>query len=289
MDLKRNLDEIIALYEIEETIRDIYVEGNSDKSFFQWIINSDEKTKTEIYCADDISIPDELLTKYALSSGSARNIIIAASMAVAEAIPEKSNAIFVVDRDYADYIAEFASSPLLRLTDYNSIELYALNENAIKKLMALAYGKFSLSPPSFYVDMNLILKSIFAIRLANIKLGWNMIWLDFKKYVKVGGKIEFLEREFIDAYLKKNSLWGKKEDYYSALDDVKRSLQDDLRLSSRGHDFTILLMHILNKKNPSRKIDKIDVFEGFVIGLLEKADLISEKLIGEIFEFSRPD
>ncbi len=175
----------------------------------------------------------------------------------------------------------------LRYTDYNSIELYALNENVIRKLMALAYGRYSSSLPNFYPEMQRILKQVYAIRLTSIELNWNMSWLEFNKYVKVNQSIEFSEDKFIEAYLLKNSKRGKRNEFYSRFNKLHENLNSDCRLSSRGHDFTVLLMHILNKKIPSRKIDKIDIFEGFLIGLLEKVDLLTENLIKEIYIFSR--
>lgn len=287
MDFKRSVDEIIAIYDLEETLRDIYVEGTIDKSFFQWIIGSSLESISEIYCVNDIIIPDELLEKYGLVTGSNRNKIIAASSAIADALPNNENAIFIVDRDFTEYIELGISPHSLKYTDYNSIELYALNENVIKKLMALAYGRYSPALPNFYPEMIRILKQLYAIRLTNIELNWNMTWLEFNKYVKVNQSIEFTEDKFIEAYLLKNSKWSKKNEFYSTFNRLHENLNSDCRLSSRGHDFTILLMHILNKKFPSRKIDKIEMFEGLLIGLLEKVDLLAENLIKEIYIFSR--
>ena len=287
MESKRNVDEIIALYDLEDTVRDIYVEGSSDKSFFQWLIGTGTECGSEVYSADDIFVSNDLLDKYSLGHGSNRSRIIAVSRAISEALPEKSNAIFVVDRDFSDYCNEELGSHLLRHTDYNSIELYALNENAVKKLMALAYGRFSPTLPNFYKDMVDILKKLYAIRLTNVLLSWNMSWLDFNKYVKVGDAIDFSEEKYIEAYLNKNSCWSRKEEFYDTLYECKKNLSEDFRLSVRGHDFTVLLMHILNKKIPSRKLDKIDIFEGFVMGLLEKNDLVEENLIREVFEFTK--
>lgn len=285
MDFKRSVDEMIAIYDLEESVRDVYVEGTIDKSFFQWIIGSE--SISEVYSVNDISIPDELLEKYNLVAGSNRNKIVAVSTAIAEALPNNKNAIFIVDRDFSEYIQRDLGSHSLRYTDYNSIELYALNENVIRKLMALVYGRYSASLPNFYPDMKRILKQVYAIRLTSIELKWNMSWLEFNRYVKVNQSIEFNQDKFIEAYLQKNSRWSKRDEFYSAFNKLHDNLNSDCRLSSRGHDFTELLMHILNKKIPSRKMDKIDIFEGFLIGLLEKVDLLSENLIKEIYMFSR--
>jgi len=287
MDLKRNIDEIIAIYDLEESVKDIYVEGKSDKTFFQWLIGAGIETESEVYSVDDIFVSEELLEKYGLSGGSNRNKVIAVSIAISEALPDKNNSIFIVDRDYSEYIGIDVDSHLLRFTDYNSLELYSLREDVIRKLMALVYGQYSSTLPSFYDDMEQILKVLYAIRLTNIKLGWNMSWLDFNKYVQVSQVINFKEEKYIEAYLQKNSKWSKRNKFNNTLTEVKQSLKSDCRLSSRGHDFTELLMHILNKKSPARKIHNKDVFEGFLLGLLDKADMVTEKLMGEIYEFSR--
>jgi hypothetical protein len=286
MDLRRSIDEIIAIYDLEESVKDIYVEGSSDKSFFQWIIGSGIQSNSEIYAVDDIDVPDEILDKYGLDRGSNRNRVIAASIAIAQALPNCNNSMFIVDKDYASYLEERESSHLLRFTDYNSLELYCLNENVIRKLLALVYGRFSSTLPGFYYDMEQVLRSLYAIRLANIELKWNLSWLDFNKYIKVNQSVEFDENKFIDAYLNKNSKLSEKEFFLNIFIRIKESLDPDSRMSCRGHDFTALLMHVMNKKFPRRKIDKIEVFEGLLIGLVDKSDLLSEKLIGDVYKFS---
>ncbi|MFQ2027801.1 hypothetical protein ACK333_02755 [Aeromonas veronii] len=286
MELKRNIDEIIAIYDLETSVKDIYVEGNRDKSFFQWIIGTGIDSRSEIYSADDICVPDEILCKYGLHHGSNRNKIIATSLAIADSLPNCNNAIFIVDKDYTSYLKENISSPLLRFTDYNSLELYSLNECVIRKLMALVYGRFTSTLPSFYYEMQQILKSLYAIRLTSIMLEWNLTWLDFDKYIKVNQSVDFNEDKYIEAYLNKNSKLGEKKCFYDELIRIKASLDSDSRMSCRGHDFTALLMYIMNKKYPRRKIENLEAFEGFLIGLIDKVDLLSEKLIGEVYKFS---
>ncbi len=286
MEYKRHIDEIIAIYDLEKSIKDIYVEGSSDKSFFQWITGAGLETKLEIYAVDDICVPDEILDKYGLDKGSNRNRIIAAAIAISEALPDSDNSMFIADKDYANYLKENVSSHLLRFTDYNSLELYSLNEEVIRKLMALVYGRYSSTLPNFYYEMQQILRSLYAIRLTSIDLNWNLSWIDFNKYVQVNQSVEFNEDKYIDAYLSKNSKLSEKNYFCDALLRIKASLDSDSRMSCRGHDYTALLMHIINKKYPRKKIDKLEVFEGFLIGLVDKADLLSEKLIDEVYKFS---
>ena len=124
------------------------------------------------------------------------------------------------------------------------------------------------------------------MRLTNIELKWNLSWLDFNKYIKVNQSVEFDENKYIEAYLSKNSKLIEKECFLNTFIGIKESLDPDSRMSCRGHDFTALLMHVMNKKFPRRKIDKLEVFEGLLIGLVDKSDLLSEKLIGDVYKFS---
>ncbi|MBX9564179.1 DUF4435 domain-containing protein [Aeromonas hydrophila] len=217
MELKRNIEEIIAIYDLEESVKDIYVEGSTDKSFFQWIIGSGIVSRSEIYSVDDICVPDDVLDKYGLHKGSNRNKVIATSIAIAEALPDCNNAIFIVDKDYASYLKENINSHLLRFTDYNSLELYSLNEEVVRKLMALVYGRFSSTLPAFYYEMQPILRSLYAIRLTSIVLQWNLIWLDFDRYIKVNQSVEFNENKYIEAYLSKNSKLSEKSFFTMSL------------------------------------------------------------------------
>lgn len=286
MDARRTIEEIIALYSLEDSVRDIYVEGRSDKNFFSWFIGSGGQTNTEVVSIDYLEITNELLDKYGLSHGSNRSRIIAAAMAIKESSPDLDNALFIADRDYSDYMPEEMNNSILEFTDYNSIELYALNEETVRKVLSVLYGNYSVEMPNFYYEMKSILRDIFAIRLSNERLGWQMEWLDFRKYVLVAPRVTFKKDCFVEAYLKKNSKWSKRRGFEDSIQSCDQELKDDCRLSIRGHDFVSLFQYLMNKKFRKKIIHKEEVFQGILLSSLEKESLLREAMLQKIDEFS---
>ncbi len=110
--------------------------------------------------------------------------------------------------------------------------------------------------------------------------------MDFKKYVKVNPSLVFDDNRFIEAYLKKNTKWSKRNEFYKYLEKCDKQLKDDCRLSIRGHDFTTLLLHYFNKKYHRKRLDKIDLFEGFLLSSLDRCNLLEEGMLKMVHEFS---
>ncbi len=96
MEERRNIDELVALYSLEETVRDIVVEGSRDKSFISWFIDLNKLENTTIYSIDDINVSNETLDKHGLSRGSNRSRVIATAMELRDSIPSLKNVLFII-------------------------------------------------------------------------------------------------------------------------------------------------------------------------------------------------
>jgi len=285
MEERRNIDELIALYSFEDTIRDIFVEGVRDKCFISWFIGLESLQNTEIYTIGDIEVSDEIIDKYGLNRGSNRSRVIATAMELKNSLPLLKNALFIIDRDYNEYLPDIIENDLIKYTDYNSIESYALNEKTICKILSIVYGCYHDKTPKYYFQMKESLRNIFSIRLTNEKLQWSMEWLDFKKYLILKPNVYFDTERFIEAYLKKNSKWSQRDEFISCFKENKKKLNDDCRLSIRGHDFTVMFHYFLNKMFSKKRIDKQELFEGFLLSSLDKDTLSIEPMFEQISDF----
>ena len=61
MDLKRTLDELNTLYELEPGICDVYVEGTTDKCFVDWYLRRKGHESVTVYPIDVIEVPKDFL------------------------------------------------------------------------------------------------------------------------------------------------------------------------------------------------------------------------------------
>ena len=56
---RRKLQELVALYKLHPELRDVYVEGDSDRSFIEWFIGEKGLNRVNIYCIETVEIPQD--------------------------------------------------------------------------------------------------------------------------------------------------------------------------------------------------------------------------------------
>ncbi|MFI0513100.1 hypothetical protein ACH3Y9_23800 [Streptomyces sp. WSLK1-5] len=165
---RRTVEELITLYEIEPDVRDIFVEGRSDRNFLtDYLSDEDTARLCTVYdVSDRVEIPDGALLDAGLLVGK-RGRIIWLAQELARQIPGHSSAFLVADKDFAslgaDSIEEIHG---LLYTDFSSIEAYALNERTLSKLLRVALGAPDyVTPASLISAIKPALISLFVLRL----------------------------------------------------------------------------------------------------------------------------
>jgi hypothetical protein len=74
---KKTISELIALYQLEPSVVDIFVEGPDDEIIIRWYLNRvhREKLGIGIYVIDDIEVPAQVLSRYHLRVGNRSEVI----------------------------------------------------------------------------------------------------------------------------------------------------------------------------------------------------------------------
>ena len=274
------ITEIISRHILEPTTRDIFVEGHSDRAFIIWFSQSIKKPNIAVYSVDSIDIPNNAIPR-GLSNSSNRTRNIALSIVLSEQLPSTANIRCIVDLDYEKYINKIFTNSFIRYTDYNSLELYLLDECSIHKFLLLAA---CTDKPVAGTLKNLaeILRELFLLRLTGISLDWNMTWVKLEKYITSSDKGLFLDLErYLISFLTSNSRWAEKETFLVERERLRSLLSPDDRLSSRGHDFTELL-YLLLVKNLKNSHFKLESVERTLMCCADVEELLREKLFQEI-------
>jgi hypothetical protein len=282
MEERKKPHELIALYSLEPDIKDIYVEGVSDKELFDWFLKCHGVNDINVYVVNAVDVPDDAISRYGLNTGSNRSRLLTLSAILSEDLQPTSRVACVVDRDNEDYLPTGIANPFLEFTDYNSIELYLFNDSTMQKLVSLILGGFALSPADIIRDCIPVLEEIYLIRLSNEALAWGMEWLDFTKYIKIKRTVEFARDDFVKAYLLKNGKWSKRTLFEKKLSDLRPSLLRDPRRRVRGHDMVDLLHCIVKTLKPKRRFGDATTFQGAMTGCLEATTLASEPLFSRL-------
>lgn len=283
MDVRKKLNELIALYSFEPDLKDIYVEGVNDKNLIEWVLSAHNIKDIRVYLIDGVEVNDDILKRHGLNKGSNRSKVLALSAELAQSsLPVTCKIVCIADRDQEDYLPSGLGNCYLEFTDYNSIELYLFKSSMIRKFISLVLGGFPISEDRLMAQSIPILEDLYVLRLAGQVLGWNMKWIKLKKYVQINEEFSFDHERFQKAYLQKNRKWNGRVVFEAKVEELRSMLKDEPRFRLRGHDLIDLFYHAVKKRKTSRKFGDVDTFRGAFMGCLELSELSVERLFQRI-------
>lgn len=280
-EITRKLEEIKALYYLEPSLKDLYVEGTTDLNVLRWFFDKKRRKDVQVYPVDVIEIKDNIFQRANLSKHSNRNKVIVLAEELSKHFDKrKINVKCIVDADYDRYLGRCRDNYILEYTDYTSVEMYFFNDKFVSKFVDLVLHGFPVSPVRLMSYMKNVLQRIFLIRLANEELEWNMTWVDFRGYISwndQGFKLD--EERFLTSYLMRNGRVRNLDDFKSVMHDFEIKLNSDERHNIQGHDFTYLFFLMVKRyKGHRRGFGNLETFEGALCGCLELAFVEDEKL-----------
>jgi hypothetical protein len=277
------ISELITLYQCEDTLKDIYVEGGLDKCIYEWFLHNHLRHDISVYCVDDVDISDELLLQYELNPESNRSKVIALSNELAKAPEIGASILCIADRDNEDYIKSTNLNDHLILTDFHSLESYIINDKCIRKFISIAMGHIPMDSALFCNQITSIAKQLFFIRLTNEHLRLGMTYVNPFKYIHVQrDSITFGRDPYINAYLLSNKMGGRKTDFISTFSTLINNAPDDARLCIRGHDFIDIFHFAAKKLKSGRRYEDSLFFSGAFFSSLEDNDLLDYPLFRRI-------
>ena len=139
---KRTIAELIARYQLEPTLRDIYVEGELDKGVFNWSLGADERSRATIYEISTVEMPTEEILRLGLHDNNRGRVITLAHI-LGQHLPHNSAQITcVVDTDLDSILGVEHRHDFLLLTDYTCLEMYLYNPHTIHKFLQVAIHNF---------------------------------------------------------------------------------------------------------------------------------------------------
>ena len=289
---RRKLDELVARYELEPSLHDVYVEGLTDKCIIQWFLEESnlDTENVAVYEIDTIDIPTDWLLALGLNDNNRSRVIFLACQLQSLFEGSLPSVICIADKDFDNLIAtSHIESELLLFTDYTSIEMYLFDSNIIEKFLRLALGKDDLEAVNILTNISRILEEMFLLRAANQSLSYGMEWLSsaslkrcFKR--RNGGKIEFDSNDFVDKYLNKNNRTSEKIAFLDKVKELRNKNISEIRNKIRGHDFIKLFCWYIEPYLPKNKkgFSEPEIVLGTLLCCLDVDDLMQEKLFQEL-------
>lgn len=283
MELRKKINEVIALYSLESELCDLYVEGQIDKQLLDSYLKAKGKFKKviPIEVIDFNDLPDNM--RYGLDIKSNRSKVLILSQLIHDSV-SKSRVKCIIDKDFADFIATLKNEKLL-MTDFSCLEAYLFCEEVVQKFLEIGLTNFPSKGKNVLSELAKVLKPLFCIRLLKeinfkeaqlLKIDGNL------KINKQQATIDFNVEEYLNKFIHKNNLNNFRVKVFKEYNELYLKFTADIRNYIHGHDFiSIFYLFINSVKNTNKyKEENIDrvLFLAAEIKMLDKYKLFNSIL-----------
>ena len=280
---KYSVTALMALYDLEPTLRDIYVEGRTDAVFFDWYF-SERGLDARAYAIDDrVEFLPHELEGMQFDSGCRGRVISLAVHASRSLGTDHRGITCVVDADFGRVIGPMpiADAHLLH-TDGAALECYALQERPLTKLLRLGLGlEQTISARDVLaaicpalIDLYLARAVLYALGVRCIDAPMKLAKLDSKGVSLSLGLV--IERSI--GTLSRSERPVAAEDAIAWAEDLRPGTDSEL---GRGHDIALMLSACLGLKPP---LGSPQALEAAMRTSLDIDDLVDQPLFVKLEE-----
>jgi len=246
---RKTIEELVTRYTLEPELRDLYVEGTTAKSIFDWYFEKLNCGTIAIFEIDSVNIPSDLVNNYGLEPGNREELIVL-SLEI-ERLLEKDieYLLCVADSDFDLLFGHKYKSRYLLYSEYTSTDLCFCSEEAIANLFRLGIRRIPCPIKTLLVNFAEVLQEVFLIRAANERLGWKMRWIDFVSCCDIKNDLVVFNRyKFIESYLNNANKNKKSEKFIRVCEELRSINVKSFKHRIRGHDFHELLGWYISKR-----------------------------------------
>ncbi|HWM25447.1 MAG TPA: DUF4435 domain-containing protein [Chthoniobacterales bacterium] len=277
---KRPLDEIIARYELNPSLCDVYVEGGTDRGILEAFLEDCGAVDVIVYDIETINIPASTVRGLGLENNN-RGRVIALSRILYEKFGAKLPVSGIVDADFDIILGIKENCPLVLMTDYTSMEMYFFNSKALKKFIRSVCPSLGMTADALLQAITLPLKQLFLARLANRVLQWRMKSVPAERSCKVkpGKEISFDFNGYLKKYLSKNSRICDQTEFLKVIARWEKKCAGlDPRCCIHGHDFVEMVALFCSKLKAASEVKSGDLVSGMLRCGAVPSDLRAEPM-----------
>lgn len=279
-DERRTINDLLIRYELEPSLKDIFVEGLFDKEILGQYAKANNHDDVSFYEIDSVDVPSELLKKYHLTEGNKQRVIALANEL--SNLSKDAKVICLVDKDLDHFFEEVKDTVRLRWSMYCSIEGHYLSDHTISDIVLTA-GRAKIEDPQIFMrSLEGVLKKLYALRLSDRKLSLNLNWVSLKKYLKKkGNSIDFDNKSYIRALLNSNAKMKILNAFTAEYDEWILRVNCDIRDCSRGHDYTEMLAWSIEAFGGQKEFSTSVAVERLFVLLARSVKTLSEEIVRE--------
>ena len=240
---RRTIQELLYLYEIEHSIKDIFVEGEYDCTLISQFLVELGKRDVVVRTIDCIDVDSNEIRRDGRDVGNRERVIFLAKEA-SRRREAAGRILCIADRDFGNWLGNLPEIRDLAFTDYASMDMYAWNRSVIVKFLNIYCNRPDWTFDQFVGALQTPLSSMFAIRLSARALGLELKWINRTTCIEIETwTVTFDINEFVDRLLHKNNEFNQKDEFIGKVDYYYSQFFGDPRYFIHAHDFTRLVAY----------------------------------------------
>ena len=282
---RRTIPELVFLHQIEDSVKDIFVEGDYDAAIVLQFLRDIGYENVVVRSISCIEIDGASLRGDGRDVGNRERVIFLAKQ-ILEHLDVEGKILCIADRDYGDWIGDLPYLRDLVFTDYSCMDSYVWDKNVLRKFLTVYCNRPDWSADQFMYALRTPLQCMFATRLAARSLGMRLEWIDRVVCIEMDGWSIVLDlREFLTRLLNKVAALDELDRLVVCVDQFRSQFSNDPRKCIHSHDFSRLAAYVLKKKG----VKAVAIDEGTITramaACLTVADLRCESLFQRVTEF----
>lgn len=253
-DERRKIHELVARYELEPELRDVYVEGVADQVLIRSVLEDAGHRGVKVYTIDTVDVPTATVLDHGLTDGS-KSRVIALCRELEAPRPLGNQVTGVVDTDFDALLGLNHDAPHLLKTDYTCMEMYSFNEQSLGRFCERHLHKPTDLANVLLQSLRMPLEELFFIRATNETLALRLAWLAVEDQVSFKkDAVPFDADDFVTKYLSKGKMLACRPDFVAKRDELRAKAHTDPRHQIHGHDFIKLLAKRLKSEVKSSSL-----------------------------------
>ncbi len=239
---RRTIDELVIRYKLEPELRDVYVEGDFDRSLIEWFIDGINSAGVKVYKIETVEVPSEIVDAVTRREGNKGRVI-----ALAKEIESRTgidlNILCIVDSDLDEHLTEIVEGRYICRTDYSCMESYLYDQEIVERLFILYFGIAEDKAADFLCDSGAILLDLYLVRLVKYLLAPGISWMDPRKcMMESNGQLVLDLEEFVRRLLNKSEWKEGEERFFEEIENCRQRLRGDTKHSLHGHDMVVVVI-----------------------------------------------
>jgi hypothetical protein len=266
--------ELVARYELEPDLKDMYVEGDSDVE----ILERCALNQWTIYSIDNVDITSTDLSRHNLTEGRKQRVIVLARELFTALQRNQPSHRCLVDQDLDHWFEELETTPGLIYTEHTSLELYFWSEDIIRDIVLIA-GKAAIRNwTQFFTSFMSCLLDMYALRLADRELSLSATWPAIHRSLKRTNDTILLDiTGYTNKILMASGATSQQQNFSISMQSWRTRLNDPC-LAIRGHDFVELLAWTIDEFDGLKQFAHTAAISRLFVLLAPKVDGLMQLL-----------